>query len=990
MKNIQKTLGLGLLISLSCLTHSFTVIAQKSTGQQPIKINKITSNPKKITFSRNQTIKQSSSNLNEQAAPKPSILAESNLNKQAAPKSSILAEDYRSYQLDTALPEYIDFQTSDLIQDTQSASPHISAAQKNGPASSWGSFLTNYAGKALTNIHQTAATAYKSGQDIWDNISTPIDQDEPSFDMQENAEYHANLNNQAAQRFTNPQQNLAIVPHSARITALNMQKNGTSIQNTTTSNPQKQGTLVEPGFDIPEIETPLLNVVTKRATPFTNFAGKVIATADDYAARIISSIDQGAEIADSYLEPHINTVIDAASNVQQAIANPQQTFKSATNAAIRQGISYAKTALTTPAKPVDADAPSFIDQETHDALGDLFNEGTQVAAKGISTFAKNSLSSRVPNTSQTSSQPNSYSFTPETQEIINNTKTDVMSNLVKSLRNSVKQLLGDPPNPVILEEQAVKKENTGKALAAKPLLKAQTKTTPLTNVATLSAAMDASVPEISVTTPVKTSSVVGYFTNKFQKTAQGLKKSPAAIKNFVKNVGDTISSMVSLTEKETIMLNNLVDQEVNELTNNKASFTHADSKTFSLKFNAWLKGFVNKSYKLAGKPSPTKLKVVSIQEQPTDPLAPTVAFTFDGDNLQGATISYNNYSYKIPNENMVLNADGSYSVKDLPLYDKKTPQTALQLIHGGLYNSTVKNTIAAPLKKSDIGKALGSDTIDMAEDALLANPTQAITKLSIDYKPNKSIIMKETNIKTNIATTKKYSASGKLEEQIIDMPTIGIEDVFTPDIELTYNPITKKFDTINITHKNPITETKNKQSSIVQTKDEQTGILRIEASYEAPASTPQAIKTQAIQYLKKNGLITDKTSTDTLEKIEAILDTVGPLIAEYPEQTFTNIVNNFGKIASQSGYVPANLVKLTTASISQDTLNALNAFLLEPLPTSIQSVVIEYNPITQQIAKNVVKRMAKGDPKQVTSAYEADGSLISETNPYESLLDRLS
>lgn len=595
---------------------------------------------------------------------------------------------------------------------------------------------------------------------------------------------------------------------------------------------------------------------------------------------------------------------------------------------------------------------------------ELANKVTQIGVQKLGNAAQEYLKSK--NLDPVIESKPSI-FNQETIDIFNKTAADIKTTAIDSFVDRANKYIelqyGKPENQEVLQQRSIAQEAKGKKLAHQPLL---TKTNNINKTSS----------QLVKSEPVKTSSMQSYLSDAFTKNARTLSRSPQNIKNFVTKIANTLSSLIRLTKEENVQLQSTINTETNSIINNKNNFTNADPRTFSVKFNTWIKSFVDKCYTAVGKKARNDVKIISIQEQSANPLSPRIVLTTGLVNkqnaVQSAFVTYNNKTYRIDPTLITMKEDGSISIENLQIFADAQPQTFMQKGHEALYNSTVKNTIFAPFKKSSLGQKIGETNIDPLQESLLVQP-KAIKELSIQYHRDKSVVIKKTNLTTKVISEKLYDNTGSLTKEHITMPTDPV-NIFMPAIEITYDldaflnsAIFDPASAIDInisSHTNPITG-KESMPTISKQYDATTGLYRIEVSYKVPEADANTITTQVMQNLIDNQLIIKDSATAT--QVQNMLDTIIPILSRYPEEQYAKIVDNFETILDKSGYTGATVSNVLKNTIPQETIQTIKGYLKASTPTSNQSIIVEYNPETQQIAKKVVTRMSHGNPQATPS-----------------------
>ena len=259
---------------------------------------------------------------------------------------------------------------------------------------------------------------------------------------------------------------------------------------------------------------------------------------------------------------------------------------------------------------------------------------------------------------------------------------------------------------------------------------------------------------------------------------------------------------------------------------------------------------------------------------------------------------------------------------------------------------------------------------------MLINPQTADGTLTITYNPKNQSLTTKTTRKTDasaeIVTTKEYGATSSTQPQsMIELSgtkSATEVDIYAPTVNLTYDP-TKGFkengiiNPVVISYTHPLTgEILTADSKI--SFDQNTKTYRIVGEFKNDVAQPFAAT--------RAWVLSQFPEEKQQKQVAAILDQIEPFLSGYPAEAYKQIINNLDSILSstaKASHTNAAVAAIIKPLITNDTYQQIKEYLLMPVPTSIQTVVVEFNPVTNQIATRTIKRMSEGMPTQTTLEY---------------------
>ncbi len=472
---------------------------------------------------------------------------------------------------------------------------------------------------------------------------------------------------------------------------------------------------------------------------------------------------------------------------------------------------------------------------------------------------------------------------------------------------------------------------------------------------------------------IETSTVSGYLTHVLQKSAQAIRNSPQKVATFAQQMVNAMSSTLGYSKPEAADLQTKVTKQIDLLVKNKQSWFYKDAG-FSSNFNKFIRSIVTNFNTLRGKSNPENIQVIQIDPESNYSFTPKIQLNYDTQGIQNkalqSQIEYEGYVYNVNPGDIKFDEKLKIYTITTKLYTQPNPLTIWDSM---VHNKTVNNTVRS-LKQSLSGKIINHENIDAAGKSLIVNPYNEEGDLAITFDPHSGSINTTTktqgqiipnqeshNINSStapaktgtIVSTKNYKKPSPdsndfnaKQEITLDGPTT---DIFAPTINVTYDPnsINKQnLPSIQIHHTNRQT---GKISDITInpeeiTLDESTGFFTINTT----RLNEEQLKTGFAEY--KTQILAKFQDEKLKAQAEQALHTLEPLLKDVPAAAFKNIIHNLDK-----NYVPAML-----KNIAPETYQQVIDFILEPIPTAIEKVTIEFNPRTNQIATRVIKTMSEG------------------------------
>ncbi|MBV8660833.1 MAG: hypothetical protein JO129_01650 [Candidatus Dependentiae bacterium] len=460
----------------------------------------------------------------------------------------------------------------------------------------------------------------------------------------------------------------------------------------------------------------------------------------------------------------------------------------------------------------------------------------------------------------------------------------------------------------------------------------------------------ASEPSPETEPAIATSDITSYFSNSFKSAAQAIRNSPQALKNFINNVTSTISLVCGLSKGDAAKLQAQGEKEINAIIADKSSWFYADDSQFNNKFYAWIISFIAKLYTLVGKGDPRYTKIIQLEAQSKNPLTPQITLNYNKNSseLDSILVSYNGNSYSIkPPFDLINNV---YIIKDIPLLNKPKALSA----KGAVYNYTAEELIINPLmEQTAAGQALGPQVHEQVKGAFLipkGQTSDGVMTIKFDKATNKVTTQIEKNInQSKVVTTKEYDLTNSTKgKETISIASPQSADIYAPAIDIVSNPsggiknLLGNLESVKITHTDPISK---KSFSFDATSkdikfDQKTGIYIIDCIVpnDKAVEEPQSIL----------GL-----SPELSKRLKALVPKITAIAYESGIENLENL------------YIPATLKNLNPVMYK-----FVKAFLLEAIPTQIERVTVQYNPATNVITTDTIKRMSDNKTDSTQRIYE--------------------
>ncbi|MBP6869336.1 hypothetical protein KBC04_00410 [Candidatus Babeliales bacterium] len=611
------------------------------------------------------------------------------------------------------------------------------------------------------------------------------------------------------------------------------------------------------------------------------------------------------------------------------------------NTAAKQGIESLTEVLDAPASPANPTAESFFGPEVQKAgqvlVNKAGNKAVQAVASAAQSVAEQSLLPR------SESKPGEKSYI-ELDATSNKAISEAKQALSFAATTHVERAF-ESINEILAPEkkQVEKSKETDKDIANKSLLN------PEKSVVESYLKAEKKVTEIKKSLDrIAIPTMKEYFINKFKKTAQTIKKSPAELKNFIQKIARSFSTMTGMNKEQTAALVQEAEKEAEILIKDKESWFNAEGKDFDVKFKKWMNDFVNKMNSFVGKEQPKNIQIIQLQAKENNPLSPQVTISWNKitEEIIGIEVTYKGNSYKIdlndPKNDFHSNIEtGSFSIKTPLLKDGKE-QNAFQAVNNILYNSVITNNLFEPLRATAVGKSLGKQKLNEWEYSLTVPSYIQEGVMTIEYNPTTSSIKTEVNKtmpdSSQIKTTKEYStketSSHAQQAQIIEVDGT-LNDIYTPAIKIKYTPSSTPeglgvLESVHLDYTNPLTQ-KTYEFSQEKTFNEKTGTYTIIATPTIPVTPATTIIAAAFKKTLSNASTT--AYTGLIESFE----------------------NTFSGAGLQRKYPQAY------ADVKQ--------WLLGDYATGIEKVIIEYNPTENVVATRVINTMAQQGPQVTTLIY---------------------
>ena len=606
------------------------------------------------------------------------------------------------------------------------------------------------------------------------------------------------------------------------------------------------------------------------------------------------------------------------------------------NAGLQTGAEVVNDALINPSET------SILTDDTHKAFGRVVNTAVGQTADAIAAAAIDSREEQQ--TTNESTSP--YALTATTQGQVQTAKKELLTTGIQKGTEAVVGLL--KPETLAAKQKLAKTQTELAAKQQKAKLEELKNQTLLTNTDAFSTTNQPSV--------ATKETVASYLTSTLQASAKAVRNSPDKLGAFVENTINAFSRALGLSPKETIKLQQNAKKEVTIIKKSNSWFYKTDDAAFNQTFNTWMKSLVTKLNDKFGKSNPTELEIIQIDHESTDPLTPKISIVKNNadPNKTAATVEYNGNSYEVDASAITINAQGDCIITT-DLYPEGNKET---LWNSLFYKPTVKN-IGESLQSSRAGRQVEGvvpGLIKKGVDSLQPNPTSD-GKLTITIDANNNI---STSIDKPGIDQISQQPSGTITS--IKKYTSGDSAVQSQTIELTGpdSQPTVKID-YDLTSQNPAQAIK---SATLQQKDLKAAPIAIEPKsitfengiykmtvddFQQPQPTIETIKQQIVDAMPDYLQSSSKTILDAFH--------------EKSIREFESFIDNLGS----KDFVTNGLQKL--GFDQTETIQAIQKAALQAKPTGTNTMIIEINPSTNQIATRVIKNMSDGTLEKSDQSY---------------------
>jgi hypothetical protein len=421
--------------------------------------------------------------------------------------------------------------------------------------------------------------------------------------------------------------------------------------------------------------------------------------------------------------------------------------------------------------------------------------------------------------------------------------------------------------------------------------------------------------------PVQTKTITDSIVAMFRSSAQALAKTPEGLRSLANQISSAVSYLCGYPPEIMVRAQPILNEAIQQATNKNGLEKSKNDAEFNKRYTSWSGQLITKLCNTVGKEAPEDIQTVLITGESDDPLSPSISIVYNSrsNTFKSGFIVYDGQRYQIdPNNFKPDSSTGKYTITN-PLFNKATQQNFLQK----QVDKTIKNTTSSwysPDKSTnDLVKAWAEYT-----DAKLTG--QGIDgKITVEFDPKnpKNITQEVTKTAPDVSTiTTKSSTSGK---------QVKLEgDISTPTIDIQLDA-QDNLQSMDVSFNNVVTGATSKASQQAIEFDKNTGIYTITALFELPSEE------------KLTGL---KALQETYQTIK--------------NQIYPTIVN---AVSESYGLTNAKHNDPKTKA----ALNETAKWLLEPVATAMQKVVVTYDPAAKQFTSTATKIMSQGST--VTQSY---------------------